>query len=57
MLRQPFLEQLVRDAHLDDAARVAHQDGGLEPGEERVPVHLRLDPADYLIPDRGGHHG
>src|SRR5262249_9665033 len=53
MLREPLHEHMVRHADRDRYLILGDTRRRLEPGVEAVPVHLRLDARQDLIPD--GH--
>ena len=48
---QPVLEIHVGDADGHELRRFREELAGLEPGDERVPVHLGLDPPQHPLPD------
>ena len=56
VFRQPVPEQRVRDAYTDSALAIGHEGRRLEPGVEAVPVDLRLDAGEDLVPDIAGGH-
>ena len=51
VLGQPVAEERVGDADADRAVAIGHESGRLEPGVEAVPVDLRLDAGEDLVPD------
>ena len=56
VLGEPVAEEGVGHAHPDRAVTVGDKRRRLEPGVEAVPVDLRLDTREDLVPDVAGGH-
>ncbi len=56
VLRQPVAEERVGNAHADRAVTIRDERRRLEPRVETVPVDLRLDAGEDLVPDIAAGH-
>ena len=56
MFREPILEEGVWNANRELVAAIGDESGGSKPGIEAVPVYLRLDPAEDLVPNARVRH-